>query len=208
MSVREEQAKWGARLLVERWPGGWRSARARVEDDEVAFTHVAEQIDVEAAITGFARQARSRFAAEREDAVAILDDLDSDRPIAVFLRALSDPDVWVRRRAAIALAGRCLPGWTIERLVGAILDEDPVVRARACEALGRTARARQLAEKHLLERLQDEAPTVRSAAVVALARLGSERARALRDELERDVDPRVRACARSALSSSFEPEWA
>lgn len=206
MSVREEQAKWGARLLVQRWPGGWRSTHARWEGKEVAFAQVAEELGLEAAITGFARQARSPVADERAEALVILDDLDPDRPIAVFLRALSDPDVWVRRCAAIALAGRRLPAWTTERVLRALDDDDSVVRAKACQALGRTDRARAFAEEHLLERLEDEAAAVRSAAVVALGRLGSEPARALRAKLARDVDPRVRASAFSALTSSWEPE--
>lgn len=203
MSVREEQAKWAARLWLRGWTDGWRYLC--YGDKAGACAEAFERLDFEAAITGFARQARSPLVEEREDAIFMLDSLDYERPIAVFMRGLSDAAVRVRRAAAIALAERQLPDWTSEGLVRALDDEDSIVRARAARALGQTGDPN--GERALLACLHDPAPAVRASAARAVGDLGGQRTAGAISALLRDCDEAVRRAADGALSM-IGGEWA
>lgn len=197
--MREEQAKWAARLLLRKWPGGWRNLALAWEDEQNSFDAGIEALDLEAAITGFARQARALSPEQREEAVSFLDDLDYRRPIPVFLRLLSDPAVRVRRAAAVALADRQLAGWPARSLVRALEDEDSMVRGRVARALGKTGDPK--GERALLNCLGDSAPSVRASAAKALGDLGGGgTAKAISALLEEDENPLVRRAAWSALS--------
>jgi len=141
---------------------------------------------------------RSTVVEEREDAIWMLDNLDYQQPISVFIRGLSDPAVRVRQAAAIALAERQLPSWASPSLVRALEDNDPIVRSRVAQALGTTGDPG--AEQSLLTCLCDPVPAVRASAAQAAGDLPGEQAAAAISALLEDQDPLVRRAARSALS--------
>jgi HEAT repeat protein len=139
--------------------------------------------------------ARQRFrAAEKlEDA--------GDAGAAALARALEDPDAWIRREAALALAARRRPAiraiGPLARAIDVSAEPHPAVRSAAAHALGFLAPAQPAAASALLRAASDPDATVRTTAYLALGRLGP-RASAALPALRRDLDsphPGVRQLA-------------
>jgi len=104
-----------------------------------------------------------------------------------LLRLLDDPEIDVRRAAALALT-RCLDpnsGEAARPLIDALTAQDAALSAHAAAALGRLRGLGAAdASRALARALCDPRPRVRSAAAVALSRIG-DAAEAARPELER-----------------------
>jgi hypothetical protein len=119
----------------------------------------------------------------------------ADRAAAsVVIRAMTDPDVGVRRVAA-ELLGDLDVQEAIPALIEGVRDDDPEVRATALRSL---ARAEAFAASDAIpERLADPVPEVRLAALEALGALRADRSRAR--TLLTDPDGLVRARAAGLL---------
>ncbi len=109
---------------------------------------------------------------------------------------LSDPDYWVRKKAAEALER--IPGEAaVQALERAAADPDPRVRARAVEALGR----RKGPPGVFRRAWNDPDPRVRASALTALVAAGDPEARAFLDEGLASGSWRVRLRAAALLAS-------
>jgi HEAT repeat protein len=144
---------------------------------------------------------------DRELAVAVLGDSDTDAALQGLQRALRDKDRAVRRSAALALGRR--PGRAALAALGEALgDADPQVRLAAVSALSQSAAALQKAgdsdgersARQRLDALTRSADEVnRAAASAALAQLGD---RGQSDRLRAALaarDPQIRRLAVAAL---------
>ncbi|MHC4986817.1 MAG: HEAT repeat domain-containing protein [Planctomycetota bacterium] len=144
---------------------------------------------------------RRSLAAPREERLARLGELAADpqrEDLALLRRHLSDDsDPTARRLAASALAGTPTIG-ARDALIGALIDEDPLVRQRAVIALTqwRDERAREGLRTALAG---DDDARVRSAAARALSRSGGDGAADALESARADPDPQVRRAAERAL---------
>ncbi len=108
------------------------------------------------------------------------------------------------RAAASALAQIGPPA--IPDLVRALLDENPLLRRLAAEALGQIGDAR--AVPHLIVALKDQEVTVRRAAAEALGQIGKEPSiPALLDALWDQAGPVRRAAAGALERLKWQPRW-
>lgn len=113
-----------------------------------------------------------------------------------------DPDRWVRAFAALTLAEVDPKSTTISLLIGALKDEDAIVRNYAAQGLHVIGPPASDAMNPLIELLQDEDKNVRSMAAWALGAIGSKAKPAvtsLTKALE-DSAPEVRNSAATALA--------
>ncbi|HET9312280.1 MAG TPA: HEAT repeat domain-containing protein, partial [Actinomycetota bacterium] len=119
--------------------------------------------------------------------------------VAIAVAALHDPDLHVRRVAAVAL-GDLDPSATREPLIAALDDPDPGVRAATIGSLATGGHVNALAE--LLARSDDPDAAVRLATVDAIGELDveAEIASHALGPLSHDPDPSVRASAAAELA--------
>ncbi len=116
---------------------------------------------------------------------------------------LSDPDYWVRKKAAEALER--IPGEAAVRaLERAAADPDPRVRARAVEALGRRHGPPEVFRKAWA----DSDPRVRAAALTALVASGDPEARAFLEQGLASGPWQVRLRAAALLARLGDPRGA
>ena len=128
---------------------------------------------------------KSRDQIEQQKAVIALGESPDARAVAPLMSALTDPNRYVRSRAAEAL------GTIKNRHAGA------VDRSQSPEALGNTEDAR--VAQALVTALKDESEKVRAAAAAALGYIQDLRAAEPLLAVLKDADARVRANAAMAL---------
>ncbi len=116
-------------------------------------------------------------------------------------RAVATGSSAVRARVLPLLAGR---RDAVPQLIACLADDDPDVRALACEALG--AAGDPAAVRPLFELVGDADTRVAHAAVAAIQSLGSDEARTQALAAARSPDPRVRRAALRVLSYFAYPE--
>jgi HEAT repeat protein len=95
--------------------------------------------------------------------------LSMDRT-SVLLEALADEEVWVRDEASRALVRMGIAA--VPALVGALKDENEIVRWKAAETLGEIGPNAREAVPALVAALQDANPNIRQEAARALDRIG------------------------------------
>ena len=101
------------------------------------------------------------------------------------------------RRAYVWLLGH-KPQWKpLDTLRRAVTDDDPIVRARAAEALARLGEPTSAEQIRGL--LDDPDPRVRATAAIALGRLAGHQARSWIMTITVDPHPAVRSAATAAL---------
>ncbi len=160
----------------------------------------------------------------RASAALALGRIGDPRGVEPLIAVLSDTDWYVRSIAAEAL-GRtgdpravepllptlrwekyfnpagdglaALGELSLEPLLAALEDDDPIVRRNAAYALGRMGHGR--AVKPLIRLLDDEESRVRANATTALGRTGDGQGIEPLAAALKDTDSRVRACAATAL---------
>jgi HEAT repeat protein len=145
---------------------------------------------------------RGPEAARRREAVDKLDAYGADEARPYLLKALEDPDLEVRVRAALSIGRHHLTEAT-PRLVALVEDPEPRLRAAAVEAIGLVRGAGSEPDARSLGALEralgDSDPAVRQAALVAIGRLDRDRAQAVTVALAARLDDdnagvRQRAC--------------
>jgi hypothetical protein len=201
----------GVRSLLDDWSG---------DDRVLAVVFMGKD-----AVPGLVALSNDPKPHTRQLAVITLARMDPPAPeatLALIGAAKSHTDAAVRASAAAALAKRpATPGTTddaIPTLIGAIKDDDVVVRNRAAEALGVMLATPQTdgpapggvragapetkeAVAALTEALKDQTPEVRSRAAEALAKIGPAAKGAVPALMEalKDENERVRSAAALAL---------
>lgn len=140
----------------------------------------------------------------RTRAVDALGYVGDSRAVDPLIKALHDPDSYVREHAARNLGCDyhsslgCDSAKTVSPLIETLADEDPFVRMEAARSLGENPRP---AAREPLEAVarQDPRWEVRHASVVSLARVGQREAIPVLEALLEDDEELVRVAARRGL---------
>jgi len=141
---------------------------------------------------------RAMFAEDpltRKHAIYLLGTTRNPDCVAIFIKALRDPEKAIRAQATLALAIIGEPAR--DRLIVLLEDHDWKVRYRAAEALGMMVEKR--AVRPLIERLSDEKDHVRYIAVKSLGEICPEDAIKSIEPLLNDENPYVRRMADSVI---------
>ncbi|MFT3843068.1 MAG: HEAT repeat domain-containing protein [Myxococcaceae bacterium] len=174
-----------------------RALQGAAADEQLAIAFVLGVVGGDAAVAGL-RTLIDVPGPVGETAAAALKRLGKGSDTQVR-EALSDPDSR-RRRALLPIVGRAV---AVPELLLCLDDEDPVVRALACEALARVGAAD--AVERLFGLLGDSNQRVWHAAQAAIQSLGSTQTRALAMKHAQSRNPAVRL---SALRISSYFAWA
>ncbi len=148
------------------------------------------------------REFASGDARQRRDVVRLMAGYGASEVREPLLRALEDPDLEVRREAAVS-AGRVQLRDAVPLLQEWLDDPEPDVRSVAATALGEIGDPRPIPD--LVRALGDQNTAVRRAAVGALLRTGDESVTTpILGRLD-DEDPEVRIDAAQALGQLGDP---
>ncbi len=125
-------------------------------------------------------------------------------PVENAIKELQDPDVSIRRKAAVALFD-LNDTRAVEPLIEALSDSDAEVRANAAISLGVHLKDPSALEP-LIKGLADKESMVRSSSAYALGELGDDRAVDALNEAQGDEDETVREEAAAALEKLGKKE--